>query len=192
VGVRGRIKRRKKATVKKKVVKKKGKGLSHQDVVDYSAKVLDRSGKQWKCGVIFKEISSASAERPDVIGFYSGGSSLIEAKVSRTDFLKDKKKRFRMHPELGMGKYRFYACPTNLIKESELPKDWGLIYVTEKGRCTVKVKPKAQKLSIDSEHLFMYSVLRRTLIYMDGKQLNEFAEKSMDTTQRNYYLNSLK
>ena len=191
MGVRGRIKRRKAAT-KKKVVKKKGKGLSHQDVVDYSAKVLNRSGKNWKCGVIFKEISSASAERPDVIGFGSGSSALIEAKVSRGDFLKDKKKHFRKHPELGMGEYRFYACPTDLIKESELPKDWGLIYVNEKGRCTVKVKPNSQKKSIDNEHMFMYSVLRRTLIYMDNKQLNEFANKNMDMTQRNYYLNSLK
>jgi len=189
VGVKSRIKRSYKKR-KKKVLKKKGKGLSHQDVVDYSAKVLNRSGYNWKCGVIFKEISSASAERPDVIGFGSGISSLIEAKVSRTDFLKDKKKHFRKHPELGMGKYRFYACPTNLIKEEELPKNWGLIYVSEKGRCIIKVQPKAQKISIESEHLFMYSVLRRTLVYMDNDELDKFAKKSMDTTQRNYYLNS--
>lgn len=28
----------------------------------------------------------------------------------------------------------FYLCPKNLIKETELPQGWSLLYVDEKGR----------------------------------------------------------
>jgi hypothetical protein len=64
---------------------------------------------------------------------------MIECKVSRSDFLNDKKKVSRTHPVTGMGRERFYMCPSGLIREDELPEKWGLIYVSDKGRTrTVK------------------------------------------------------
>ena len=48
-------------------------------------------------------------------------------------FLADRSKPHRLNPEMGMGKYRYYICPTGLIKPEELPEKWGLIYVSEKG-----------------------------------------------------------
>lgn len=70
-----------------------------------------------------------SKERCDAILFSSMTSYLIETKISRSDFLADAKKPFRLNPDDGVGEYRYYACPTGLIKPEELPEKWGLIYV---------------------------------------------------------------
>lgn len=67
-------------------------------------------------------------ERPDAILFKTLESFLIETKISRADFLRDFKKPFRAKGR-GIGKYRYFACPTGLIKPEELPEKWGLIYV---------------------------------------------------------------
>lgn len=67
-----------------------------------------------------------SREIPDVIAFRSSASALIEVKVSRGDFLKDKKKAFRDFG--GIGTYRFYLCPEGMITVDELPYGWGLLY----------------------------------------------------------------
>ena len=78
-----------------------------------------------------------SGEHVDGIAFNAWGSFLIEAKVSRADFLADSKKEFRIKPETGVGKFRYYACPVGLISPEEIPEKWGLIYVPEKGKCTM-------------------------------------------------------
>ena len=159
-------------------------GLTHTKIIEYSRKVLKRPGTLWKCGETFAELSTAMSETPDVLGFYSVGASLIEAKASRSDFLGDKKKHFRQHPEMGMGNYRFYACPTGLIKEDELPDKWGLIYVSAKGRCTVKVKPEWQESRTRAELGFAYSVMRRIILYHNSEQIEDFIKKHSDYAER--------
>ena len=159
-------------------------GLTHSKIIEYSRKVLKRSGMMWKCGITFAELSTAISETPDVLGFYSGGASLIEAKASRSDFLGDKKKPFRKNPEMGMGNYRFYACPTGLIKEEELPNKWGLIYVSTKGRCTVKKKPEWQESRTRAELGFMYSIIRRMILYHNCEGIEKFIEKHSDYAER--------
>ena len=52
-------------------------------------------------------------------------------------------------------------CPTGLISEEELPQDWGLVYVSDKGIAKLIVKPKAQYCNLTAEHAYMYSLLRR-------------------------------
>ena len=71
-------------------------------------------------------------EEPDAIGWRpSGDSFLIEVKVSRSDFLADKKKLHRINPETGMGKTRFILCPKEMIQPNEVPGGWGLLWATE-------------------------------------------------------------
>lgn len=70
--------------------------------------------KNASCGFALKELvtSNDTGEQPDVIGFGSSNHSvLIEVKISRADFLSDKKKKFRVNPEKGMGSRRYYCCP---------------------------------------------------------------------------------
>lgn len=69
-------------------------------------------------------------ERPDAIGFRKGVSCLIEVKCTRRDFLSDKKKKFRIAPEKGMGDWRFYLSYPGVIEQSDLPEGWGLLHVT--------------------------------------------------------------
>jgi hypothetical protein len=88
-------------------------------------------------GIVFvtKEFGGAVRdERPDALLFNSSGTFLVETKVTRQDFLNDRKKTFRAEPSQGVGKYRYYACPEGLIKPEELPERWGLIYVRDKNK----------------------------------------------------------
>jgi hypothetical protein len=160
MAVRGRVKPKRKVR-KKRVAKKKG--LTHTILVSKGVKWLRaQGGKQWSAPVVFGEMVASGNEIPDVIGFSSGGSCLIECKTSKSDFKRDKKKMFRSVPQMGMGKYRFYMCPTGLIEKNELPDGWGLIYVNEKGGVKLIVKPKAQYCNLKAEHAYMYSIMRRT------------------------------
>lgn len=106
--------------------------MTHDDLVVRAEKWL----KNLNCKVVFRDdfrAATGNGEQPDCLGFKSGVSLLIECKASRADFLADKKKRFRINPECGMGDWRFFMCPTGLIKPEELPKGWGLLWV-EGGR----------------------------------------------------------
>lgn len=106
--------------------------FSHRKLVEISYAWLIK-----RCGFAFKELRSFSNECPDVLGFRSDESILIECKVSRNDFLADKNKPFRKISCNGMGNYRLYCCPKGLIKKEELPEKWGLIYVNENGKATL-------------------------------------------------------
>lgn len=141
--------------------------FSHSDLVELAEKWLLK-----RCGFAFTELSTHAQEIPDAIGFKSGISILIECKTSRADFLADRKKSFRKNPAQGVGMYRFYLCPKDMIKPDELPNKWGLIYVDDKGRARKKKGPLGNVWSRDNGFIFrarniqnemalMYSALRR-------------------------------
>ncbi len=148
--------------------------MTHSKIVEIAYKWVLKNAS---CGVAFKEFKSVnySGEIPDVIGFGSGHSVLVECKVSRNDFLSDKSKPFRQRPEIGMGDKRYYCCPKGLISKDELPYGWGLIYINEKNKAIVHYSPQIEivkeygtrkewikhKKCIKSEHMLLYSALRR-------------------------------
>jgi len=111
----------------------------------------------------------ATGEKPDAIGFRNGASCLIEVKCSRSDFLADRKKHFRVSPHVGMGDWRFFMCEPGIINAVDLPDGWGLLHVV--GRKVVKVHgwpPNSYWLSHkpftankQAECDFLYSALRR-------------------------------
>lgn len=146
-------------------------GLTHKQLVKAA---YNWTVKNAGVGCTFRELKSLADEIPDVIGFGSWYSVVVECKVSRADFLRDKNKPFRKEECKGMGDYRLYACPVGLIKAEELPPKWGLIYVSEKGRATCVVNPLkglfghrgdciCQK-DMKSEYRMMYTALRRLFI----------------------------
>lgn len=101
----------------------------HDQIVLRAERWLDNQG----CSVVIREpFRSWNKEQPDAIGWRSDVSILIEVKASRSDFLSDKSKTFRADPDKGMGDWRFYMCPPGIIKIEDLPKGWGLLYVTDK------------------------------------------------------------
>jgi Holliday junction resolvase len=120
--------------------------MTHKKLVEIAYRwMLKNAG----VGIAFKELKSLDREIPDVIGFDSWQSVLIECKVSRSDFVKDKKKK---HREQGMGTWRFYCCPAGLIKKEELPEKWGLIYVNEKGKARIEYDCRKKQVLVPASH----------------------------------------
>ena len=145
--------------------------MTHDDLCQIAFKYLKNNG----FGVVFHDKFRAltpSGEQPDAMGFRSGISCLIECKTSRSDFLKDRKKRFRVNPSLGMGDWRFMLTPRNLVLPSEIPEGWGLLETD--GRRVYKIKgwptntewefKKPFNGSSINERAYMYSALRRMQI----------------------------
>jgi len=100
-------------------------------------------------------------ECPDAFAWGGNSTQLIEVKVSRSDFLSDKKKLWRQRPETGLGRYRSYLCPDGLINPEELPQAWGLLYADEKGKITEVVKAEHQPSNQMEEINLITSILRR-------------------------------
>ena len=96
-----------------------------------------------------------NVEHPDVIGFSTDTKNtvVIEVKMTRSDFKRDSKKSHRIN--IGMGDMKYYCCPEGLIKESEIPYGWGLLYLCGK---TIKIIKEGDR------HLFVDRKSERYLL----------------------------
>lgn len=140
--------------------------MTHKKLVDISSKWLKRHKENSiipNCTTIASELvtNTASGECPDVIGWCYWASVLIEIKISRSDFLKDQKKNFRIDQSLGMGEFRYYCCPTDLIKTDELPYGWGLLYCNDKNKIEIIHKASRLIADLDCERTVLLSIIRR-------------------------------
>lgn len=103
-------------------------------------------------------------ECPDVFGFGGTKTQMIEVKVSRSDFLADKKKLWRQNPSYGIGQMRSYLCPAGLIAVEELPAKWGLLYINDKNEIERIKEPEPQESNTTEEMNLAASILRRESI----------------------------
>ena len=98
--------------------------MTHGQLVEKAVRWLRR----YRCGVILSEQACVSGEMPDAIGWKRACHSvLVECKVTRSDYLADRAKPFRLKPSHGVGSERFYLVPAGLIRREELPAGWGLL-----------------------------------------------------------------
>jgi len=98
--------------------------MTHAELVEKAVHWLRR----YRCGVVLSEQACVSGEMPDAIGWKRACHSvLVECKVTRSDFLADRSKPFRLKPEQGVGCERFYLVPAGLVRREELPPGWGLL-----------------------------------------------------------------
>lgn len=136
--------------------------LSHRDLCVKAAKYLRYTGIHsfHKCQYVVCELDRVG-ECPDAFGISSRSTQLIEVKMSRSDFLVDKKKYWRKYPELGLGEFRSYMCPIGIIKENDLPEKWGLLYVSNEGKITIIKNPEIQSNNYKEERCILLSLLRR-------------------------------
>lgn len=97
----------------------------HASLVYLGAKWLRKNG----FGVVTTELTALGCrEQADVIGFRAGTvSAIIEAKASKADFRADLKKPERL-TGVGLGLYRFYLAPVDVVGVGDLPPGWGLIH----------------------------------------------------------------
>lgn len=111
--------------------------MKHADLNQIAKRWLLRpeSGKGPGCKVAFVEVGAVGdGERADAWGYrwgFEACSILVEVKVSRADFLRDKHKPHRKAG--GMGDYRYYLCPEGIITLDDLPERWGLLWVNKRG-----------------------------------------------------------
>ena len=93
-------------------------------------------------------------ERPDVLDFNSScRSTLFEIKMSRSDFLADRKKYSRA-VEPWFGEKRYFVCYGDFIKEDEVPQGWGLYHF--KNDKFYKIKESDNFFLDDSERKEMW------------------------------------
>lgn len=147
--------------------------MTHADLVQRAVRWL-RNGatirNQWGddrsrrvcCGVVFSELVTSTWETPDAIGWGDCGmtSILVECKVSRSDFARDKKKPSRHYQQFGVGKYRYYLAPSGLLRAEEMPERWGLLEFDGK-RVSVSRLAEEIERNMGYEMRMMYSALRR-------------------------------
>lgn len=100
--------------------------ITHADLVKYACKWL-----KGRSDIVLCE-RNGLWEIPDVIGLKLFSSIMIECKISRADFLRDKNKRSRKMDDMA-GNYRLFCCPKGLLSESDLPDGWGLLEVYPSG-----------------------------------------------------------
>ncbi len=139
-------------------------------------KALVSLGIRWlkrRCSIVFFEFATTGNESPDIIGWGSGFSTLVECKASKADFLRDAKKLTRKHPYLGMGQHRYYLCPWGLIETQELPKGWGLLWVRN-NRVSIKWVSDYHEINQTGEIRFLVSMLRRAQIRLGKRHLAEW------------------
>lgn len=177
------------AVIKKKQINQPDLPGIKKDQSEHDA--LVRIGAHWlkntaRCRVIAKELKTSTkyGEIADLLGFTHCTSFMIECKTSRSDFIADKKKIFRLKPEFGMGQYRFILCPKGLIQADEIYDGWGLLWTDGKRiyqqNCCIKfgcniTGAKKFQCSLTSERAMLYSMLLRMNNYNhvenDGKKV---------------------
>jgi len=120
------------------------------------------------CGVVLTELCAATrfGEQPDILGFSSKTTILIECKASRSDFNADKKKPFREF-EQGIGGQRWYLAPRGVIPYESVPDKWGLLEVTPGKNILAIKKAEIQPRDFHSEMIMLISMIRRLNIAKD-------------------------
>lgn len=98
-------------------------GLSHSDLCAVAA----RWAMSWRRPKLVAVEPAFYGERPDIFtADETGHTSVFEVKVSRSDWLSDRKKKWR-RPGCGLGYWRAFIAPAGLIDVDEVPDNWGLI-----------------------------------------------------------------
>ncbi len=166
--------------------------LTHNQLCQIAYSFLRRNGFKVCFHDRFIAVTS-TGEQPDAMGFRNNASCLIEAKCSRSDLLADRKKRFRLNPDIGMGDWRFFISEPGIINIEDLPQGWGLLHVVggkvrkvygwPVGNCSWasdECKPFRGNKQVECD--YMLSALRRMEIRGHLKEIYEGLPVNMETS----------
>ena len=115
--------------------------MTHAQLAEIARRWLLRaeSAKGPGCNLALKEVGALwESERADTWGCrwgHNACSVVVEVKVSRADFLRDRHKPHRQTG--GMGDFRYYLCPEGVIQLADVPERWGLLWVNRRGHVRV-------------------------------------------------------
>jgi hypothetical protein len=147
--------------------------MTHAQLVEKAVRWLRR----YRCGVVLSEQACVSGEMPDAIGWKRACHSvLVECKVTRSDFLADRAKPFRLKPELGVGCERFYLVPAALISREELPRGWGLLEYSGGRVETIQLSAKNLRTAAGFryEMNLLLASLRRVEVRVEPQSITDF------------------
>ena len=147
--------------------------MTHSQLVEKAVQWL----RSYRCGVVLSEQACVSGEMPDAIGWRRACHSvLIECKVTRSDFLADRAKPFRLKPEQGVGCERFYLAPVGMVRREELPTGWGLLEL-DRGKIQT-AQPSAKNLRSTAgfryEMNLLLASLRRVELRVEPQSITDF------------------
>lgn len=129
--------------------------MTHADLVCLAARWLAREH-----AVVVTEMCSGAGEEPDAIGFGGRISTLVECKVSRSDFRADRNKPCAVDDER-LGDFRYYCVPTGLVSADDMPPKWGLLYANGRGVTVIRKAEMSPVKDARGEHQILISCLRR-------------------------------
>jgi len=132
--------------------------MTHSELCQIGVKWLWKTqNSNYNCGNVISELVTIAGETPDVFGFNSYKTVLIEVKISRSDFNRDKKKPHRALN--ASANYQFYLCPEGLLTPEDIPDKWGLLWYGEK--VTLIKEPEWIPLNYPLAYKILYSLYRR-------------------------------
>lgn len=119
--------------------------MTHAELLAVGVSWMKRRG----CHAVLSERGHRLGEIPDAIGWYDGHAVVLEAKVSRADFLADEAKPHRANPH-SLGRERWYLVVDGVwYPGSDDVRPWGLLEWN--GRCCrVRVEPELLPTSVAS------------------------------------------
>lgn len=114
----------------------------------------------WK--YIAVELCVNGCENPDIWAFNGWSTIVVEVKISRADYLNDKKKYWHLpgNEECLAGNFRYYLTPKGLLKEKDLPEGVGLLEWDGKHVCRT-IQAKRRRVSNHADGIIIASLLRR-------------------------------
>lgn len=142
--------------------------LTHNELITVGAKWLRKHRENIvipNCTVVLSDLATIHVGRPDILGFSSDKSVLIEVKTSRSDFIAEKRKPTRKIPHLEVGELRYYLCTSGLIDTEDLPTNWGLLwYDSANGEIKIVQEARVDRCNLTAERAMLVSLLRRNKI----------------------------
>lgn len=154
--------------------------MTHDELIASAARWLRVARRH---PVVLSDVRcSMISEQPDIIAWKNTGfSTVIEAKASRSDFVRDKHKSFRRNEERGMGYERYFYAPVGIVPASELPPGWGLLEPDAKGRVVLVVKSRSfTDRSERDERVLLVSAVRRVTEGWGRRTFGEIAPPMVD------------
>jgi len=163
---------------------------------------LCERGRRWltgtaRCPIALIEFVALLPEIPDAIGFRESGrdSVLIECKTSRSDFLRDAKKRHRQEGASALGSYRYYLSPPGVIRIEDLPDKWGLLHVKARGvELIAGADPKRTYWPPETdvwrwevgfgEKVLMFSALQRVKVSVGNSTFRDMVQQTYSSMQK--------
>lgn len=168
--------------------------LSHSALCERARRWLTGTAR---CPIALVEFVALLPEIPDAIGFRESGrdSVLIECKTSRSDFIRDAKKRHRQDGATALGSYRYYLCEPGVIRVEDLPAKWGLLHVKGRGvELVAGAEPKRHYWPPETdiwrwetgfgEKVLMFSALQRVKFSVGSSAFRELVQQTYSEQQK--------